>query len=163
MDLTKLKKGEMFDYLNNNGTKSRKRFNGLCIDCKIKEVEDSNNIRCNACISCEGLGVPAAMVNMDKNGNTIKSQIKCSFDDCNDIVLKNGPCKICKLRTIKEYKNDDGIEVWTEPKIGSKWIGVGGGIYIWYGKCIDFEKYNCRDSKTKYSNYCRNHKRKFKN
>ena len=51
MDLSILKKGEMFDYLNNNGTKSRKRFNGLCIDCEIKEVEDSNNNRCNACIS----------------------------------------------------------------------------------------------------------------
>jgi len=61
MDLNILKKGEMFDYLNNNGTKSRKRFNGLCIDCKIKEVENSNNDRCNACISCLGLGVPASI------------------------------------------------------------------------------------------------------
>lgn len=116
IDLTKLKKGEMFEFLNSHGTKQRRSFRGLCIYCKIIEVEDRNNSKCNACISCEGLGVPAAMVYRNKKTykNTIKNN-KCNFINfegnniCKSFVLEGHNkckyhlqfCDICK-HNIKE-------------------------------------------------------------
>jgi len=60
INLNLLKKGEIIEYLNSHSTYQKRKFRGLCINCKIKEVEKDIQEKCNACISCEGNGVPAS-------------------------------------------------------------------------------------------------------